>query len=130
MNGRAWRILASIMVMVGLSLFQDAGSGQSVAASRPSKAACAQLKGRVERQLAAAQRCQADDECVSISFEYAFRPCGESVRGDAALEEVAARAKEYVDRCRPVLRPVKCAHKTVPVCARRRCTLTAPPTDE
>lgn len=114
-------------VMVGLSLFQEGDRGQSVAASRASKAGCAQLKGRVERELRAAQRCKADDECVAIGFEYAFRPCGESVRADAVLDDVTARAKDYVDRCRPVVHPVKCAHKTVPVCARGRCALTAPP---
>jgi 3'-phosphoadenosine 5'-phosphosulfate sulfotransferase (PAPS reductase)/FAD synthetase len=53
----------------------DAGPGK-----RLSPAACGQLKRRVERELAAAQRCAADQDCTAIAFEYAFRPCGESVR--------------------------------------------------
>jgi len=112
----------------------DAGpavSATSAAATRPiaalSRAECVQLNRRMERELAAAQRCKADDECISIIFEYAFRPCGDSARKGASLDKITTHAKIYVDRCQPILRPVKCAHRTLPVCARGRCALTTPP---
>jgi hypothetical protein len=96
-------------------------------AKRLSPAACAQLKQRVERGLAAAQRCTADNECAVITFEYAFRPCGESAKPGAALDKAAADAKAYVDSCHPVIRPVRCAYRTTPVCTKGRCALTPPP---
>ena len=94
---------------------------------RLSPAECGRLKRRVERELTDAQRCKADRECASIDFEYAFRPCGESARSGAALDRAAADAKAYVDGCQPVLHPVRCAHRTISVCARGRCALTPPP---
>jgi hypothetical protein len=109
----------------------DARPAPPAADARPAKrlspAACAQLKQRVERRLAAAQRCTADSECAVITFEYAFRPCGESAKPGAALEKAAADAKAYVDGCQPVIHPVRCAYRTTPVCTKGRCALTPPP---
>jgi len=96
-------------------------------AKRLSPAACGRLKQRVERELAAAQRCEADTDCASITLEYAFRPCGESVNAGASLEKATADGRAYVDGCQPVLRPVKCAHMVTPVCTHRRCALAPPP---
>lgn len=86
-------------------------------------AACAQLIRRVEQQLAAAQRCQANDACIVESFEYAFRPCGLSVRQGASLDQARADAKRYQDRCHPVIRPVKCAYLPRATCDHARCIL-------
>jgi hypothetical protein len=118
----------------------DARSETPVAQSRPAKPAaeappagrlspaeCGRLRRSVERELTAAQRCKADRECAAVNFEYAFRPCGESARAGASLDKAAADAKAYVDTCHPLLHPIKCAHRTIPVCARGRCALTSSP---
>jgi hypothetical protein len=89
-------------------------------------AACAQLQRRVEQELGAAQRCKDADECIVTSFEYAFRPCGISVKRGAALDKAAADAKRYQDGCHPVIHPVRCAYLPRATCERRRCTLAPP----
>jgi hypothetical protein len=92
-------------------------------------AACAQLRQHVEQQLVAAQRCKDTDECVATFFEYAFRPCGISVRKGAPLDKVAGDAKRYQDQCHPITHPVKCAYLPRALCARGRCVLAAPATN-
>src|ERR1044071_1466422 len=88
---------------------RDAATTDPAPATAPAlkPAACAQLRRRVEQQLVAAQRCQSAGECTVESFEYAFRPCGLSVKKGAPLDQVRADAKRYQDRCHPVIRPVK-----------------------
>jgi hypothetical protein len=68
-------------------------------------ATCAQLRRQVEAELAAAQRCKAGDECVAITFAYAFAPCGASARRGASLDKADADARRFQDRCHPVLHP-------------------------
>lgn len=105
-----------------------APSGEPV--SKPARtlspAACAQLRRRVEQQLTAAQRCKGTDQCIATFFEYAFRPCGMSVRKGAKLDDAAADAKRYQEGCHPVIHPVRCAHLPRPLCEGGRCILAAP----
>jgi hypothetical protein len=90
---------------------------------------CAQIKQRVERELAGARRCKADSECEAVAFDYAFAPCGTSVKTGAPLVKAVAGARLYRQRCNPVLQPVRCAHLPRPVCEHGRCAL-APPAEK
>jgi hypothetical protein len=102
------------------------GDASSKPAPTLKPAACAQLQRRVEQELGAAQRCKGADECIGTPFEYAFRPCGLSVKKGAALDKVAADAKRYQDGCHPVIHPVRCAYLPRATCERGRCTLAPP----
>lgn len=87
---------------------------------------CAQMKQRVERSLAAAQKCKSDGECETAAFDYAFRPCGMAVKTGADLTVAAANAKLFHERCNPVVRPVRCAYQPRAVCQKGRCALAPP----
>ena len=106
----------------------DAATTDPAPATAPAlrPAACAQLRRRVEQQLVAAQQCQTAGDCTVESFEYAFRPCGLSVKKGAPLDQVRADAKRYQDRCHPVIRPVKCAYLPRATCDHGRCILAPP----
>jgi hypothetical protein len=136
------RSIALVGIVFGLVVCRPGGDGTSRAtpaadagrapdaAPAPAKTEpplparqCTQLKQRVERALSAAQKCKADSDCEASTFEYVFRPCGMAIAKGADLAKATADAKQYRERCNPVVHPVRCAHTPRAVCQRGRCAL-------